>query len=67
VTTKRNTPAGAKILLAWWLIVIIAGLFGNFWMAVKALEARDIFAGLFFSGLGIGCGVLCYRTYLYWD
>jgi hypothetical protein len=60
-------PAGAKILLAWWLIVTVGGLFGNLWIAIKAFEAKAIVPGLLFCGFGIGCVVLCYRTYLYWD
>jgi hypothetical protein len=49
------------------LIVIVFGLLGNFYLAVKAFEANSASAGLMFCALGVGSGVLYYRTYLYWD
>jgi hypothetical protein len=65
--TKRPIPLGAKFLVGWWLIVIIGGLFGNSWMAVQAFKADAVVGGLVFCVLGIGCAVLCYRTYSSWD
>ncbi|WP_246649259.1 hypothetical protein [Bradyrhizobium canariense] len=67
MTAKRNTPIGAKILMGWWIVVIVFGLFGNFWMAFKSLDANNFGGFALFCGLGVGCGVLCFRTYKGWD
>lgn len=55
---RRKTPLAAKILLAWWIIVLVFGFFGNFWMVSKAIEAGGIAPALVFSALGIGCAVM---------
>lgn len=53
--------------MGWWLIVIIVGFFGNFWLAFKLLNTNNVPGFLLFSALGVGCGVLGYRTWLYRD
>ncbi|MCA1476769.1 hypothetical protein [Bradyrhizobium sp. NBAIM08] len=49
VTTKRKIPLGAKVIMGWWIIVIVFGLFGNSWIALKALEANNVMGFLIFS------------------
>ena len=47
--------------------MIIVGFFGNFWLAFKLLNTNNVPGFLLFSALGVGCGVLGYRTWLYRD
>jgi hypothetical protein len=57
----------AKVLLAWWIIVLGVGLVFNFWMALKFFQAGGSTAGILFSVFGIGCIIYLYRTYSMWD
>lgn len=63
--TKKTMPLGAKLLTGWWLIVFGLGLLANFWMAYKSLQGSNLMGVLVFGTLGIGCGVILYRTYIY--
>jgi hypothetical protein len=64
---KRRMPFGARLLVGWWLVVIVCGLLFNFWLALIAFRSGMLAGGVLFSALGVGCAVLCYRTYASWD
>ena len=57
--------ATAKLLLAWWVIVLVVGFFGNLSVAATALQSGNVAPGLMFIALSVGCVVLLYRTYIY--
>lgn len=62
---QQNMSLTAKVLLAWWIIVLIFGLFGNFSLAATAFKSGSLAAGFMFTALSVGCVVLLYRTYIY--
>lgn len=47
----------AKILLAWWIIVLVFGLFGNFSLAATAFKSGNLAAGFMFTALSVGISV----------
>jgi hypothetical protein len=52
------------IFLSWWIfLLVIIGLAGNAYLAIKALQAGNIAAGLLFGVCFGGACVYCYRTY----
>ncbi|MET3907097.1 hypothetical protein ABID59_001428 [Bradyrhizobium sp. S3.3.6] len=55
----------AKPLLVWWVIVLVIGFFGNLSIAATAFKSGNVFPGLMFCALSVGCVVLLYRTYIY--
>jgi hypothetical protein len=65
--TQRRMPLGAKILVGWWLTILVVGLIFNFWMALKFFKSGALTGGLLFSVFGVGCIVYLYRTYSSWD
>ncbi len=64
---KRGKTAGkivGTIFVSWWIfLLVIIGLAGNAYLAIKALQAGNIAAGLLFGVCFGGACVYCYRTY----
>lgn len=63
--TQRKMSLGPKLLLIWWIIVLVFGLLGNLSIAVTAFNSGNSAPGLVFGALGVGCAVMLYRTYIY--
>jgi hypothetical protein len=53
----------SRALWYWWIIVIVAGALFNGYFALRLAQGGIVVGTIVFTGLCIGCLVLCYRTY----
>ncbi|MGT2500606.1 hypothetical protein ACVOMS_06835 [Bradyrhizobium guangxiense] len=62
---NRKMSATAKILLTWWILVLIFGAFGNLYIAAIAFNSGKFAPMIAFGALAVGCVVLLCRTFIY--
>ena len=60
----RPQNLGARLLIFFWLIVIVGGFFVGIVMSIIAFKNDSMASGLVFGAIAIGCAMLCYRTYV---
>jgi len=65
---RKDGSILARLLVVWWLIVIVGfGIIGNGFIVIRLLQAGEVTAALMFGiCFGGGC-VYLYRTFNSWD
>jgi ABC-type Fe3+-siderophore transport system permease subunit len=62
--SDRLRNFGGRFLISCWLIAIIGGFFVSVVMSINAFRNNAMPNALVFAAIAIGCGALCYRTYV---
>jgi hypothetical protein len=61
--SDRPRNLGARLLISFWLIAIVAGFFVSIVMSIMAFRNDATTSGVVLGAIAIGCAMLCYRTY----